>query len=143
VRSAPQLYVPSVITGNVCALGASAGASFIGTGVAFGASWESEQCERRQTAALLHNAGYRDASRELMCDKREVYDAMRRSGTPCLLRPDWEPKTTMAQQPAPPMVIRPAPLTPSFSAANYATGSECLNAAAAAGASYAECAGKR
>src|SRR5262245_35041040 len=52
VRSAPTLYVPSVITGNVCALGASGGASFIGAAVAFGGTWESEQCERRQKIAL-------------------------------------------------------------------------------------------
>jgi hypothetical protein len=110
VRSAPQVYVPSVVTGNVCALGASAGASFIGTGFAVGGSWESEQCERRQTAALLYNAGYKDASRELMCDKREVYDSMKRAGTPCLVRPDWEPKQTMAQQPAPVSIITPAPV---------------------------------
>jgi hypothetical protein len=115
VRSAPQVYVPSVITGNVCALGASAGASFIGTGFAVGGSWESAQCENRQRAALLHNMGYKQAAKELSCDNRETYEAMKRAGDPCLMRPDWEPKGVaqpMPTQLAPPVVTYTAPPPP-------------------------------
>jgi hypothetical protein len=114
VRSAPQVYAPSVITGNVCALGASAGASFIGTGVTLGGTWESEQCENRQRAALLHNMGYKQAAKELSCDNRSTYEAMKRAGDPCLVRPAWEPQGVPVQQPvritAPMPVMTPVPL---------------------------------
>ena len=145
VRSAPTVYVPGVVTGNVCALGASAGASFIGTGFAVGGSWESEQCENRQRAALLHNMGYKVAAKELACDNHATYNAMKRSGEPCIERPEWEPKPAPGQ----PVVIRPQPVPiqpvqrPVFLASDYATGSECLNAAAAAGAPLSACSGKR
>jgi hypothetical protein len=148
IRSAPQVYVPSVVTGNVCALGASGGASFIGTGFAIGASWESEQCENRQRVALLHNMGYKDAAREVACDTRVIYEGMKRAGTPCLVRPEWEPKGAVVVSSPQPLPVGPAapPVQvtsrPRFNPALYATGSECLNAAQVMGAPYSECRGK-
>jgi hypothetical protein len=145
IRSAPQVYVPSVITGNVCALGASAGASWLGAGFAVGTSWESAQCENRHRVALLYNMGEKAAAKEVLCDTKEVYEGFKRTGNPCVVRPEWEPKNTVSQLPAQrPVapVAAPAPRM-AFNAAMYATGADCLNAASAAGASLSECAGKR
>jgi len=144
IRSAPQIYVPSVITGNVCALGASAGASWLGAGFAVGTSWESAQCENRHRVALLYNMGEKAAAKEVLCDTKEVYEGFKRTGNPCVVRPQWEPKENVSQLPAKPVVpvAAPAPRM-AFNASMYATGADCLNAASAAGASLSECAGKR
>lgn len=86
VRSAPTVYVPNIVTGNVCALGASAGASWLGAGVAAGMSWESMQCERRQTAALLWNMGTpesRAAAKAVVCNSPEIRAAYYATGAPC------------------------------------------------------------
>jgi hypothetical protein len=145
IKAPPQIYVPNIVTGNACALGASAGASWMGAGFAVGGSWESMQCERRQQAALLHNAGYKEASRELMCDQREVYEAMKRAGTPCLQRPDWEPKGAVVQAAPVQVAPQPAPVVQpvAFNAANYPGMSDCLTAAYSAHADPAYCRGKR
>lgn len=94
---APTIYAPSIVTGNVCAIGASGGISFIGTGITAGATWESKKCEDRQNVALLYNMGEKGAAREYACSaNRATYDAMKTAGTPCAVRPDWEPKQTVS-----------------------------------------------
>lgn len=94
VRTAPTVYAPSVVGGNLCAVGASGAASFLGGGFALGATWESKNCEIRQRAALLFNMGFKGAAKELMCNNKEDYDAFKTAGEPCAVRPDWEPKPT-------------------------------------------------
>jgi hypothetical protein len=147
VRSAPQVFAPPVVLGgNICALGASAGASWLGAGVAFGGSWESVNCERRQQAALLYNMGDKRGARELLCSaSKEIYEAQRTAGTPCAIRPEWEPKVA-GVQPVPLQPVPPPMRTSeraAFNPAYFPSGSECLNAASAAGVPLTECAGKR
>lgn len=137
----PSVYAPPVVGGNLCAVGASSGVSWLGAGLALGASWESDNCERRQLAALMYNAGNSVAAKELLCDQRAVYDAMKRAGTPCVVRAAWEPAgQPVAVAPAP----APAPAPPptqvaAFDASQYSTGAACLNAAFARGAPLALC----
>jgi len=127
IRSAPQVFAPSVSGGNPCTVGASVGASFIGVGGALGGTWVDEDCAKRQDAALLHNTGYKDAAREIQCDKRAIYDAMKRAGTPCVFRAAWEPPgTPPTAQPLPSPVT--APIVPSFNAAQFPDATSCLNA---------------
>jgi hypothetical protein len=145
IRAAPQIYVPSVITGNVCALGASAGASWLGAGFAVGTSWESAQCENRHRVALLYNMGEKAAAKEVLCDTKEVYEGFKRIGSPCVVRPEWEPKQVASAAPKP---IQPvaAPVEPpkaKFNSAAYVSASECLTAASSVGAPLSECAGKK
>jgi hypothetical protein len=146
IRAAPQVYVPSVIGGNLCSLGASAGASWLGAGFAFGASWESQACENRQRVALLYNMGHKDAAKEVLCDTKEVYDGFKRIGQPCIVRPAWEPAQTAAPsapRPVQPVAAPAPPPKPAFNAAMYASASECLTAASSAGAPLSDCKGKR
>jgi hypothetical protein len=143
VRAAPLLYVPSVSTGNVCALGASAGASWIAAAVAFGASWESMQCERRQAAALLWNMGTPEskaAAKEVICNTQEIRDAYKRIGAPCAADMMYVAGVG-AQQRAAPQEVLPPIVT--FDPTPYARASDCLMAAQRAGAPLAVCAGKR
>lgn len=139
IRSAPTIYVPNVVTGNVCALGASAGGSFLGWGAAAGMSWESMQCERRQQAALLWNMNTPDsraAAKEIVCDTPEIRAAYRRSGSPC--QADMQavagPQPTPQVQPVAPMAI-------TFNPRSYTSGSECLNAAQAQRVPLSQCRG--
>jgi hypothetical protein len=125
VRSAPTIYVPNVVTGNVCALGASAGVSWLGAGVAGGMSWESMQCERRQTAALLWNMGTAEsklAAKAVVCKSPEVASAFSQTGNPCpadiAATQTVQAQPVQMQRPAPATVAasncRPVPANPQF-----------------------------
>jgi hypothetical protein len=143
IRSAPLLYVPSVNTGNVCALGASAGASWIASAFAFGVSWESMQCERRQTAALLWNMNTpesRAAAKEVICNSPEIRAAYKVVGSPCAADMA-QAASVMASAPAAPRALLP-PTPVAFDPAPYRSGSECLMAAQRVGALLSLCAGK-
>jgi hypothetical protein len=144
VRSAPLLYVPSVSTGNVCALGTSAGASWIAAAFAIGISWESMQCERRQTAALLWNMGTPEAkaaAKEILCNSPEIRAAYKTIGSPCaadMMR--VEGPAAPQQMPAPQAI---QPRVAAFDATRYGKASDCLTAAQAQGAPLSLCAGKQ
>ena len=142
IISVPTVYVPSVATGNVCALGASGGASWLGAGVAFGASWESMQCERRQTAALLWNmntAESKAAAKEILCNSPEIREAYARIGAPCTVDLMRVAGPALPQQ----RPIAPQPMAASFDPAAYGRASDCLTAAQAQGVPLSACAGKR
>ena len=134
VRSAPTVYIPGVSTGNVCALGASAGASWIAASIGFGVSWESMQCERRQTAALLWNMGTpeaRAAAKEVLCNSPEIRNAYRTVGSPCAADMMHVAGPAAPQQaPAPPSV---SPPVASFDGRKYASMADCITAAMGAG----------
>jgi len=137
--TAPTVYIPSVSTGNVCALGASAGGSFIAGSFGFGVSWESMQCERRQAAALLWNMGTpesRAAAKEVLCNTPELRNAYRTVGSPCAA--DMMQVTGKAEpgQPAAPTYVPPPP---AFDARKYASVSDCLTAAYQAHADLVLC----
>jgi hypothetical protein len=142
ILSVPMVYTPSISTGNVCALGASAGASWLGAGFAVGTSWESMQCERRQTAALLYNMGTaesRAAAKEVLCASPEIRNAYLTIGHPCaadMMQVAGAAGRTVKPPP-------PPPEPPAFNPGLYRSAADCLTAAQAAGAALSLCAGKR
>jgi hypothetical protein len=83
LRNTPEVQPPNVLGGNPCAVGASAGLSMAGFGIAGGATWADRACERRQQATLLFNMGEPKTALELMCQDDNVRSAMRVSGKPC------------------------------------------------------------
>lgn len=83
VRNTPEVMPPSVVGGNTCAVGASAGLALPGFGIAGGATWADKACERRQQAALLYNMGEHTVASALMCQDDHVREAMREAGVPC------------------------------------------------------------
>jgi hypothetical protein len=83
VRNTPEVIPPNIVGGNACAVGASAGVSVAGFGLAGGATWADRACERRQQAALLFNMGEQKVALELMCQDDNVRTAMRVGGKPC------------------------------------------------------------
>jgi hypothetical protein len=116
VRNTPDLQPPNVLGGNPCAIGASAGVSVAGFGIAGGATWADRQCEQRQQAALLYNMGEQKVAIELMCQDDNVRVAMRVSGKPCTadIAAAQVPATTampVTQAPAAAQVASAAPVS--------------------------------
>jgi hypothetical protein len=115
IRTTPQVYAPPVSGGNPCTLAVSGGVSVIGWGAAAGGTFVDEACATRQKIAMVHNAGYGAAAKELMCDDRATYFAFRTAGQPCAFRPAFEgnapaPQQPMVQQQAPAPVMAPTPV---------------------------------
>lgn len=148
IRNVPTIYAPGVVTGNVCALGASAGGAVVGFGLTVAATWESERCELRQQIALFYNMGRKHSGDMLACTlSPTAYASLKSEGVPCAYNAAWEPKgappvaATLPVNVAPP-VVTPVRTASSFNPGRYATGADCLNAAQEAGAPLAQCRGK-
>lgn len=140
IRNVPMVYVPSLATGNICAVGVSAGASWLGAGFAFGTAWESMQCERRQVAALLWNMATpesRLAAKEVLCNSQEIRDAYKTIGQPCAR------DLSKVEGPAKSTAITITKVTPTFDASPYVLASDCLTAAQLQGVPLSACAGKK
>jgi hypothetical protein len=99
IRTTPTVYAPPVSGGNPCTLAVSGGVSVIGWGAAAGGTFVDEDCATRQKIAMIHNAGYAGAAKELMCNDKATYMAFRSSGQPCQPRPQFD-----GTQPGQPMV---------------------------------------
>jgi hypothetical protein len=84
-----------------------------------------------QTASLLYRSGHKRAAKELLCERRDIYNAFRRTATPCLARADWELKEANA-----------AVAAPSFRPGAYKTRADCLTAAYTARAPLSACDGR-
>lgn len=107
IRSAPTVYAPPVSGGNPCTLAVSGGASFLGWGAAAGGTFVDSDCADRQKIAMIWNAGYKAAAKELMCNDQKTYNAFKTAGEPCAIRQEWEPKSA---GPAPMPVAQPTPI---------------------------------
>lgn len=79
----PDVLIPSIATGNVCALPVTAGAAFSGIGFGFGAAAESKNCEIRQLAGLFVSMNMRGAAKETLCQSDVARRALYSYGTPC------------------------------------------------------------
>lgn len=99
VRTTPTVYAPPVSGGNPCTLAVSGGVSVIGWGAAAGGTFVDEACATRQKIAMIHNAGYAGAAKELMCDDKATYFAFRTAGQPCAYRAGFEGGAPAPQQP--------------------------------------------
>jgi len=115
IRTTPTVYAPPVSGGNPCTLAVSGGVSVIGWGAAAGGTFVDEDCATRQKIAMIHNAGYAGAAKELMCNDKATYYAFRSSGQPCQPRAAFDgvvapvPQQPMVQQ-QPTPIVAPAPV---------------------------------
>jgi hypothetical protein len=87
VRNTPEVIAPSIIGGNPCSVGVSAGVAVAGFGLTGGGTWADRACERRQEAALLYNIGQQQAAVALLCQDEHVRDAMYSVGRACQAAP--------------------------------------------------------
>ena len=78
--SAPSM---SVYGQDSCVIPLAAGITVIGFSGSFGSYIRDEQCERRKASAVLAKLGMKVASISLMCQDKNVWQAMMDAGTPC------------------------------------------------------------
>ena len=78
--SAPSM---SVYGQDSCVIPLAAGVTVIGFSGSFGSYMRDEQCERRKASAVLAKLGMKVASISLMCQDKNVWQAMMDAGTPC------------------------------------------------------------
>jgi len=123
IRTTPQVYAPPVSGGNPCTLAVSGGVSVIGWGAAAGGTFVDQDCAMRQKIAMIHNAGYKGAAKELMCEDKGTYMAFKTAGEPCAYRAGYEPQGAppmATQQPGPVVVTpRPQPVVAPMAAKDY------------------------
>ncbi len=107
VRTTPTVYAPPVSGGNPCTLAVSGGVSVIGWGAAAGGTFVDQDCANRQKIAMIHNAGYAQAAKELMCNDQATYNAFKTSGQACAFRQQFEAQGAMP----PPVTAQPLPVS--------------------------------
>ena len=66
-----------------CVVSTSTGVTVIGFSFSGGSYHEDKNCERRKGAVLLSKLGMKVAAISLMCQDKNVFDAMWNAGTPC------------------------------------------------------------
>lgn len=124
VRTTPTVYAPPVSGGNPCTLAVSGGVSVIGWGAAAGGTFVDKDCADRQKIAMIHNAGYAKAARELMCNDQATYLAFRGSETPCNPRPQFDGTPAAGPGPQPQPITRTTSAQPFQPAGRFA----CMDA---------------
>ena len=78
--SAPSM---SVYGQDSCVIPLSVGVTTIGISLSMGNYYIDKMCERRKSAVLLSKLGMKVASISLMCQDKNVWEAMMNAGTPC------------------------------------------------------------
>lgn len=68
-----------------CMGSTSVGAGFAGGSLALGSTWTDIACVRRLDAREIKTLGDAEASKELMCNNKEIREAFKRVGRPCKL----------------------------------------------------------
>ncbi len=85
-RGASSAIAPGLMaSGLSCSGSAAAGGAGGGWGISLGITKEDAQCNTRENAkTVLGLTGDRDATKEVLCDIRQVRNAFRRVGRPCM-----------------------------------------------------------
>jgi hypothetical protein len=78
--SAPAM---SVYGQDSCVIPLAAGVTVIGFSGSFGSYMTDKECERRKATAVLAKLGMKVAAISLMCQNKDVWQAMMDAGTPC------------------------------------------------------------
>lgn len=78
--SAPSM---SVYGQDSCVVPLTAGVTLIGFSGSFGSYHLDLDCQRRKSAILLNKLGMKVASISLMCQDKQIWQAMMDAGTPC------------------------------------------------------------
>lgn len=77
-------YAPALVAGtNTCMGSSSVGGQGITFGLSLGTTWEDDGCTRRSNAATLFSLGQTSGAVALMCQDKDIAQAMETAGTPC------------------------------------------------------------
>lgn len=69
---------------DTCMGSSTAGAQGIGFGISLGSTWTDKNCVRLKNARELASMGYSKASVQLLCQNKDIAEAMEAAGTPCV-----------------------------------------------------------
>lgn len=75
-KTVPNVYAPPVGVTAPCVVGVSGGVSVIGFGVSGGTGYEDKECTKRENARMLHAFGEQKGAISLLCQNKNVYNAM-------------------------------------------------------------------
>tara|TARA_E500000318_G_scaffold710_1_gene978 strand:+ start:221 stop:799 length:579 start_codon:yes stop_codon:yes gene_type:complete len=73
----------SVYGQDSCVIPLSIGMTVIGFSTSMGTYYHDEECERRKKSKLLNGLGMKVAAISIMCQDKNVWQAMMDAGTPC------------------------------------------------------------
>ena len=81
----PSAIAPSInsMNNDLCAVGVSGAAQTQILGIAIGATYRDENCERLKLAKNLYDMGMKVAAVATLCQDERVFVAMMNAGTPC------------------------------------------------------------
>lgn len=87
LRTAPAISAPTLYTMSTCATPISGGVSVVGVGVSAGTVYSSKSCEQEQEDAiyvpLLGKLGQNDVAMALLCENKDVANAVSAVGKAC------------------------------------------------------------
>jgi hypothetical protein len=82
----PSAIAPQFSAGNgndLCTVGASGAVQTQILGISVGSTFTEENCLRLKNSKFLYDSGMKVAAVSLMCQDKNVFDAMMQAGTPC------------------------------------------------------------
>ena len=82
----PSAIAPQFSTGNnsdLCTIGAGGAVQTQILGISVGSTFTEENCLRLKKAKSLYTMGMKVAAVSVMCQDKDVFDAMMAAGTPC------------------------------------------------------------
>ena len=82
----PSAIAPQFHTGNnsdLCTIGVSAAVQTQILGISGGGTFTEENCQRLKNAKVLYDMGMKVAAVSVMCQDKNVFNAMMQAGTPC------------------------------------------------------------
>jgi hypothetical protein len=82
----PSAIAPQFSTGNnndLCTIGAGGAVQTQILGISVGSTFTEENCLRLKKASKLYSFGMKVAAVSVMCQDKDVFDAMMNAGTPC------------------------------------------------------------
>ena len=82
----PSAIAPQFSTGNnsdLCTIGAGGAVQTQILGISVGSTFTEENCLRLKKAKAMYTMGMKVAAVSVMCQDKDVFDAMMAAGTPC------------------------------------------------------------
>ena len=86
VQPPPSAISPQFSAGNnndLCTIGVAGAVQTQILGISAGGTYTEENCKRLKNAKVLYDMGMKVAAVSVMCQSKEVFDAMMQAGTPC------------------------------------------------------------
>lgn len=86
VQPPPSAVSPQFSAGNnndLCTIGVAAAVQTQILGISGGGTFTEENCKRLKNAKVLYDMGMKVAAVSVMCQSKDVFDAMMQAGTPC------------------------------------------------------------